>query len=239
MKSPPNGSRHDAHATRLHRHRDEALLDVALASRCGSRPRTRARPPSASGIELPGVRRRSCRVDSWMHDAVGAARPRGRGPRAAPRSRRPPPRRRRGLRTRSRRRPPRRRRRRSTPCRRAIGQCSGFFMSSVTGHAHGSGAAQSSTQVGAGEAPRRRPASRGAPVVSIERMRAWASGLRTMSQVQRAGHGEIVDEARLAGEQRRRPPCGACGVTRRRRSLGGPPLDRVPAAASTALTMLW
>ena len=58
--------RHHAHAAGLHRHRDQALLDVALLDRVGGVARTRASTASGSGIERPTCSDVLVPRSSWM-----------------------------------------------------------------------------------------------------------------------------------------------------------------------------
>ena len=131
-------------------------------------------------------------------------------------------------------------------------------MSAVTGQAQGSPPAQASRR-SAPEKAATTPGLASASSRSTERIVAWAYGLRTSTDVQRAGDLQVVDETRLAREQRRvlapqqaRPEDAGPGpgrCRRRRRASGG--LDGrhrtgphelssgVRAAASAALTMLW
>ena len=147
--------------------------------RCGRRRRTPASTASGSGIERPGVGL----VGAEVRRGRGRgrlARPRGRRPPAAGRSRRPRRRPRRGPRSGSR--PPRRRRcrPRSRPRSTATGRCSGFFMSSVTGPGARHRADPSVDEVGAGVDGHDAGQGQRPPLVSMEVMRAWAYGLRTM-----------------------------------------------------------
>ena len=119
-------------------------------------------------------------------------------------------------------------------------------MSSVTGHAHGIGAAHSSSEVGAGEGgddpghgERRGDVDVGDAGVGI---RAAHHG-----QVQRAGDGEVVGVAGLTGEQggvlpaeQPVPTTSAAGLSSVTvMTLLASRVSTCPAQASTAFTMLW
>ena len=76
-------------------------------------------------------------------------------------------------------------------------------MSSVTGQAHGMGAAHSSARSAPVSAATTPGIASGRRRCRSSVMRAWAMRAAHQRQLQRAGDDEVVDEAGLAGEQRR------------------------------------
>ena len=114
-------------------------------------------------------------------------------------------------------------------------------MSSVTGHAHGSGAAKSSTK-SVPVSTATTPGIATAALVSIDAIRGVRDGATDHAHVQRAGEVEVVHEAGLAGEERRvllaeRRDAEHTGAGAR--DGGHRPPPALSAAASTDFTMLW
>ena len=107
-------------------------------------------------------------------------------------------------------------------------------MSSVTGHAHGSGFGELVAQVGAGE-HRDDAGYRGAAASCRSSGSSRARPGCGRPHVQRARDLEVVDEPGLAGEQRRVLPPELARLPYDGHRL----LPIVSAAASTAFTMLW